>query len=406
MDVQAKINCSLDDLIKFQRKAARGPAVNGTAATPPKIAAPQRVNNKIGINKKAQNIGRQRPYSQRPQQQHQESFAGMQQQQRQLFKQQQQQNRTPTVVDKINLPLDAVIAKQHQQQKRQLQQQTKPQQQQQQQLRQKGRFAVGKKQQGFIRRRGGFVATRDDQRRGRADAATAAALAIRSAVGRSAAAKSISATRPRGGRQRTARQQVVETLKSAAAFKPSAGARLKRRGSPFIRHRANASLAAPGGRRIGNGRLALRRQSLAGAALAGASRTNTSLARRRPLGPAAARHNTNPVQAARSSSSYPTRTGYTTSPPVATRPMPVDRRRPPSPTSTPAPSFAADPEMLANIKIMATLDTVPPPLPQQRGAHVAVPAAMQQQQQQEQQPPRAGAVLIADSETLSSRFGY
>lgn len=404
MDVQAKINCSLDDLIKFQRKAARGPAVNGTAATPPKKAAPQRVNNKIGINKKAQNTGRQRPYTQRPQQQHQESFSGKQQQ-RQLPKQQQQQNRTPTVVDKINLPLDAVIAKQHQQQRRQLQQQTKPQQQQQ-QLRQKGRFAVGKKQQGFIRRRGGFVATRDDQRRGRADAATAAALAIRSAVGRSAAAKSISATRPRGGRQRTARQQVVETLKSAAAFKPSAGARLKRRSGPFISDRAKASLAAPGGRRLGNGRLALRRQPLAGAALAGTSRTNTSLARRRPLGPAAARHNTNPVQAARSSSSYPSRTGYTTSPPVATRPMPIDRRRPPSPTSTTAPSFAADPEMLANIKIMATLDTVPPPLPQQRGAHVAVPAAMQQQQQQEQQPPRAGAVLTADSETLSSRFGY
>lgn len=400
MDVQAKINCSLDDLIKFQRKAARGPAVNGAAATPPKKAAPQRVNNKIGINKKAQNIGRQQPYLQRPQQQHQGSFTRQHQQQRQPAK--QQQHRTPTVADKINLPLDAMIAKQKRQQ-----QQNAKQQQQQQQLRKRGGFAVGRKQRGSIRRRGAFVASRDDQRRGRLDAATAAALAVRSAAARSAAAKAISAARPRGGRQRTARQQVVETLKSAAAFKPSAGAQLKRRSSPFINERAKASLAAPGGRRLANGRLALRRQSLAGAALAGASRTNTSLARRRPLGPPAARRNANPgQQTARSSSSYPQRKGYTTSSPVATRPVPIDRRRPPSPTSTAAPSFAADPEMLSNIKIMATLDTVPPPLPQQRGAHVAVPAAMQQQQHQEQQPPRAAAVTVADSETLSSRFGY
>lgn len=409
MDVQAKINCSLDDLIKYQRKAPRGQAAGGPAAsTPQKRAAPQRVNNKVGINKKPQKPGRQQqPYIPRQQQKQQGNFA--RQQQHRPFNKQHQQNRTPSVADKISLPLDAVIAKQHQQQKRQQQQQLQRKQQeqqqhqQQQQGRQKGGFAVTKKQQVSSGRRGGFLASRDAQRRGRLSAFVAAA---RSAA-RSAAAKSLEAGRIRGGRVRTPHQQVVETLKSAAAFK-APGARLNRRNNASTRERAKAGRGAAGNRRFGNGRLSVRRLSVAGAALPGASRTNISLARRRPLGSAAPRRNTNVASAARSSGPYPTRKDYAAPAPTVARPIPIDRRRPPSPPPAPAPSFATDPEMLANIKIMATLDTVPAPLPQQRGTHVAVPAAMQQQQheQQQQQPSRAGGNVSADTGTLSSRFGY
>lgn len=381
MEVQAKINCSLDDLIKLQRKAPWG-ATGGAAATPQKRAAPQHINNRNAIGKQFNRPGRQQQ-QQRPfvRQQKQEQPRNHQKQK------QQQQNRT--LAHKIDLPLDAVIATQ--------QQQNRQQQQKQQQNYLSGFVSVSRKSQILNRRRGGFLTPRNEQRGSRLPAAAAAARA----AARSAAAKSLAvAARPKGGRFRTPHQQVVETLKSAATFKPSAPWR-SRTNAAFAKGRPMVSFAAPTGRKFGNGRLLLRRQP--GAAVGAASRVNTSLARRRPLGSVGVRQNSAAVAFTRSRSFYPVSKQQKAAA-VAMKPIPIDRRRAPSPPPPAAPSFAADPEMLANIKIMATLDTVPAPLPQQRGAHVAIPAAMQQQQQQE--PSRAVGAAVADAGTLSSRFGY
>ncbi|CDJ63513.1 hypothetical protein, conserved [Eimeria necatrix] len=403
MDVQSKINCSLDDLIRQQRRGPKTAAVG----TPQKGAAPQRFSRTTGVLKKPVSqkqqqarIG-QRPqqqqlkYSPRPQQPQVGASRRRQQQQQQ---QQARKSRNLSVADKINLPLDALIASRQEQQQRQ---QPKQQQQQQQQRVGTGVALLGRKT-GVSGRRGTILASRISARRGRLGAAAAATAAIRGPP-RGAAAKALATTARKEGRFRTPHQQVVETLKSAAGFK-NAATRRSAGSNAYIRAAARAStrarFAAAGSRRLDNGALQLRRRPAA--ALYPVSRLNTSLARRRAFGATLARATSNTAAA---------QEPHIT---TGTAAKPVDRRRPP-PTllSAPAagavspPSHVADPEALANIKIMATLDTVPAPLPQQRGTHVAIPAAMQrQQEEQQQQPSRAVGAAVADHGSLSSRFGY
>ncbi|XP_026193265.1 coiled-coil domain-containing protein 8 homolog [Cyclospora cayetanensis] len=414
MDVQSKINCSLDDLIKLQRKAAggggaKGPRGAATFTPPQKGSAPQRVVRKGGGIMK--HVSKQRQLKQSPsaqQQQQRGAFDGRPQKQ-----QQHQKSRNMSVSDKIGLPLDALVAsRQKQVQKQPLSQEKK----------RRDLSGLGKRRGSALgARRGAFLASKADVRRGRLHAAVAAASAARSNQ-RSAASKLLAATVGMRRRARTPHQQAVETLKTAAGFK-GASSRRNRSGSYASYPRGSAASRARLTAAAGS-RWQLRRQSTAIAAAG--PRANTSLARRRPLGAAvvtaaAAAAASSAARSSRGGFSAPSRL-YRAPPFVASKSTtPIDRRRPSPSTTTPVaapataeaePSFAADSELLANIKIMATLDTVPAPLPQQRGSHVAVPAAMQRQQQQQMQqmqqvqPSRAVGTAAADHGSLSTRFGY
>ncbi|CDJ46282.1 hypothetical protein, conserved [Eimeria brunetti] len=412
MDVEAKIGCSLDELIKMQRRGPRGPSNNTTQNG----AAPQRINRRGGQFKKPlkqqqkpQRQQQQVRFNQRPTQQQQQ-----QQQQQNRYdprgqqQKQQQKSRTLSVEDKINLPLDALIASQRQPEQQPHEQQAKRQPQQQQKVR-PAAFSTA-----VSGRRGAFLVPLVAPRRGWLNAAVAAAAATRPPL-RSAASKAraVAATR-RGERVRTLHQQTVKTLKPAGTFKTAAARRSR---SSILYPRAAAAPVAAGAGRLASGRLQLRQPAVASYA---GTRVNTSLARRRQFGSAAAATAAAAAAAAAASAARSTTgpsayTSYRTSPP-AVKSIPVDRTRPPNTLKAataaaadpPSPrSFAADADMLPIIKIQASLDTVPAPLPQQRGAHVAIPAAMQrEQQQQQQQTPSRSVGATADFGTLGSRFGY
>lgn len=401
MDVEKKISCSLDDLIKMQR---RKPLSTNVGSAPKRSrAAPGRLDSRPARQRKApaawkarrdlqSTIQRQEAPEQHSalgKKMHRKQKSAQRQQkqkglhQQQLSQSNRQQKRQTGINQYLSAPLDTYISSK--------------------QVTKQRRGQLGKNQAIFSTPR----------QLGRRQTNRNATAALESG-GRGVASKGQlrPSLRPANVSAQTIRKVAVRTRRPPI-FK-SAERRSKVLPKVTTASATGSSKRTKGlltNRRIGSGRVQLRqgraRQGLRVNMSLGRYRGSGGVSRFRsrrgiPVSSRSLRAPSAPVLTA-AASNYGV--GSTVKQPqVVYRGPPRSSHRSGEALSSTGSTARHDEELFSKIKIMTSLESVPPPLQQQRGAPVAIPSAMRDL---DQAPPPIETVTESQKiGTLSSRFAY